>query len=43
MWANQLLGFSPFGTLGHGKTDAESLKPARNFKPIEYPEAGLAC
>ena len=38
MWANQLFGFSPFGTLGHGKTDAESLKPARNFKPIEYPK-----
>jgi electron-transferring-flavoprotein dehydrogenase len=37
MWANQLFGFSPFGTLGHGKTDAESLKPASRFKPIEYP------
>src|SRR4051812_12310522 len=28
MWTNQLLGFSFFGTLGHGKTDAASLEPA---------------
>jgi electron-transferring-flavoprotein dehydrogenase len=38
MWLNQHLGFSPFGTLGHGKTDAASLKPAANYKPIEYPK-----
>lgn len=37
MWTNTLFGFSFFGTLSHGKTDAASLKPAKNFKPIEYP------
>jgi len=37
MWVNSLFGFSFFGTLSHGKTDAASLKPAKNFKPIEYP------
>ncbi|WP_029004299.1 electron transfer flavoprotein-ubiquinone oxidoreductase [Azorhizobium doebereinerae] len=36
MWTNTL-GFSFFGTLKHGKTDAQSLKPAANFKPIAYP------
>lgn len=39
MWVTSLLGgFSFFGTLGHGKTDAQSLKPAHLFKPIEYPK-----
>ncbi|PHP68329.1 electron transfer flavoprotein-ubiquinone oxidoreductase [Zhengella mangrovi] len=38
MWTNQLLGFSFFGTLHHGKTDAASLKKAKNFKPIAYPK-----
>ncbi len=39
MWTNQLLGgFSFFGTLGHGKTDAESLEPASKHKPISYPK-----
>jgi electron-transferring-flavoprotein dehydrogenase len=38
MWLNQILGVSPFGTLGHGKTDAASLKPAANYKPIDYPK-----
>ena len=39
MWVTSLLGgFSFFGTLKHGKTDAASLKPAKNFKPIEYPK-----
>ncbi len=38
MWTNTL-GFSLFGTLGHGKADAESLKPASGFKPIAYPRA----
>jgi electron-transferring-flavoprotein dehydrogenase len=32
-----LLGFSLFGTLGHGKSDAASLKPASAFRPIDYP------
>jgi electron-transferring-flavoprotein dehydrogenase len=38
MWANQILGFSPFGTLGHGKSDAQSLEPASRFKKIDYPK-----
>ncbi|GGF51063.1 electron transfer flavoprotein-ubiquinone oxidoreductase [Azorhizobium oxalatiphilum] len=37
MWTNTL-GFSFFGTLGHGKSDAQSLKPASEFKPIVYPK-----
>ncbi len=41
MWTNTL-GFSLFGTLGHGKTDAASLKPASEFKPIAYPSP-MAC
>ncbi|ARM89764.1 electron transfer flavoprotein-ubiquinone oxidoreductase 2 [Rhizobium sp. CIAT894] len=38
MWTNQLFGLSLFGTLGHGKTDAESLEPAAQHKPIAYPK-----
>jgi electron-transferring-flavoprotein dehydrogenase len=38
MWTNTLLGLSFFGTLGHGKPDSETLKPAANFKPIAYPK-----
>ncbi|QND14896.1 electron transfer flavoprotein-ubiquinone oxidoreductase [Rhizobium leguminosarum bv. trifolii] len=38
MWTNQLVGFSFFGTLKHGKTDAESLEPASQHKPIAYPK-----
>ncbi|MCF1482086.1 MULTISPECIES: electron transfer flavoprotein-ubiquinone oxidoreductase [Rhizobium/Agrobacterium group] len=38
MWTNQLLGFSVFGTLKHGKTDAESLEPAAQHKKIDYPK-----
>jgi electron-transferring-flavoprotein dehydrogenase len=38
MWTNQLFGFSFFGTLKHGKTDAESLEPAAKHKPIAYPK-----
>ncbi|WP_090669510.1 electron transfer flavoprotein-ubiquinone oxidoreductase [Aureimonas jatrophae] len=37
MWCNQLLGRSVFGTLGHGKTDAESTEPAAKHRPIDYP------
>jgi electron-transferring-flavoprotein dehydrogenase len=38
MWTNELFGISLFGTLRHGKSDAESTKPARQFKPIDYPK-----
>ncbi|ESQ80450.1 electron transfer flavoprotein-ubiquinone oxidoreductase [Asticcacaulis sp. YBE204] len=31
-------GWSPWGTLKHGKSDAQSLKPAADFKPIAYPK-----
>ena len=37
MWCN-VMGFSLFGTLGHGKTDADSLGKASDFSPIEYPK-----
>lgn len=37
MWTNTL-GFSLFGTLSHGKTDAQSLKPAAECQPIDYPK-----
>jgi electron-transferring-flavoprotein dehydrogenase len=38
MWVNQLFGFSPFGTLKHGKPDYATLKLARESKPIAYPK-----
>lgn len=38
MWTNQLFGFSFFGTLKHGKTDAQALEPAANHKKIVYPK-----
>ena len=38
MWFNQLLGFSPLGTLKHGKSDAQSLEPAAGFSKIDYPK-----
>jgi electron-transferring-flavoprotein dehydrogenase len=38
MWTNTLFGFSLFGTLGHGKPDYASLKPASECSPISYPK-----
>ena len=38
MWTNTLFGKSFFGTLKHGKTDAESTLPASQCKPIDYPK-----
>jgi len=39
MWTTTLLGgFSFFGTLHHGKSDAASLDPASEHKPIAYPK-----
>ncbi len=38
MWLNTLFGFSPFGTMKHGKTDAAALEPAAQHKKIEYPK-----
>jgi electron-transferring-flavoprotein dehydrogenase len=39
MWTNTLFGFSLFGTLSHGKTDAKALDPARNHAPRPAPKA----
>jgi electron-transferring-flavoprotein dehydrogenase len=38
MWVNQLFGFSPFGTLAHGKPDSATLKPAAACRTIDYPK-----
>ncbi len=39
MWINSLFGNrSPFGTLAHGKTDAEATRRAEHFAPIDYPK-----
>ena len=38
MWFNQLFGLSLFGTLQHGKTDAQSLEPAAMHSKIDYPK-----
>ncbi len=38
MWTNTLFGFSFFGTMGHGKPDHATLRPAAESKPIEYPK-----
>ena len=37
MWLNTLMPFLTY-TLGHGKPDNETLKPASQFQPIEYPK-----
>ena len=37
MWTSTL-GFSLFGTLGHGKPDSATLQPAAQFTPIVYPK-----
>jgi electron-transferring-flavoprotein dehydrogenase len=37
MWTNKF-GFSPFGTLRHGKPDSATLKPAAACRPIAYPK-----
>jgi len=37
MWANTF-GFSLFGTLKHGKTDAKATGRAKDFAPIAYPK-----
>ena len=38
MWTNELLGFSLFGTLKHGKADFETLKPIDQVKKLTYPK-----
>ena len=38
MWLNELFGWSPFGTMRHGKPDHATLKPLVEVKPIVYPK-----
>jgi electron-transferring-flavoprotein dehydrogenase len=38
MHCTETLGFSPFGTMKHGKPDFASLKPIAEAKPIDYPK-----
>jgi len=38
MWLNALTGWSPFGTMKHGKADFETLKHAAECHPITYPK-----
>jgi electron-transferring-flavoprotein dehydrogenase len=39
LWCTTLFGgWSPFGTLKHGKSDAASLQPAAKYKKIVYPK-----
>lgn len=39
MWINQITGgWSPLGTLSHGKPDHASVEPASKHKPIDYPK-----
>jgi len=38
MIANIMRGWSPWGTLKHGKSDAESTGLAKDYKPIVYPK-----
>jgi electron-transferring-flavoprotein dehydrogenase len=38
MWMNTLFGWSPFGTMKHGKPDYAALEPAEKYQPIDYPK-----
>jgi electron-transferring-flavoprotein dehydrogenase len=38
MWTNSLFGLSLFGTLKHGKSDAEATGKAKDFPMIDYPK-----
>ncbi|WP_136683505.1 electron transfer flavoprotein-ubiquinone oxidoreductase [Falsirhodobacter xinxiangensis] len=38
MWTNSLFGLSFFGTVKHGKTDAQATGKAADFAPIDYPK-----
>ena len=39
MWAANLTGWNPWGTMKHGKSDAQATGEASKFKPIDYPKA----
>jgi electron-transferring-flavoprotein dehydrogenase len=36
MWLTEIFGWSPFGTMKHGKPDHECLLPLSQVKPIQY-------
>jgi electron-transferring-flavoprotein dehydrogenase len=36
MWLTEIFGWSPFGTMKHGKPDHECLLPLSSVKPIKY-------
>ena len=38
MWFQTIFGVSLFGTLKHGKTDAQSTQPAAQHREIDYPK-----
>ncbi|MCJ7872962.1 electron transfer flavoprotein-ubiquinone oxidoreductase [Phaeobacter sp. J2-8] len=38
MWTNSLFGLSLFGTVKHGKSDAEATEKVYGHKPIDYPK-----
>ncbi|UWP97974.1 electron transfer flavoprotein-ubiquinone oxidoreductase [Aliiroseovarius crassostreae] len=38
MWTNSLFGFSFFGTVKHGKNDAQATGKAADYKVIDYPK-----
>ncbi|MFL5081073.1 MAG: electron transfer flavoprotein-ubiquinone oxidoreductase [Microvirga sp.] len=38
MWLAELFGWSPFGTMRHGKPDHATLKPLAEVEPIVYPK-----
>ena len=38
MWGHTIIGRTPFGTLKHGKSDADSMDHKDKHKPIEYPK-----
>lgn len=38
MWTNTLFGFSIFGTMKHGKSDAAATGHARDYPKIDYPK-----
>jgi electron-transferring-flavoprotein dehydrogenase len=38
MWTNSLFGLSVFGTMKHGKNDAQATGEAKDFAEIDYPK-----
>ncbi len=38
MWLNTIAKLSPFGTMKHGKSDAEATGKAADYAPIDYPK-----